>query len=66
MDAFVGYRTRLSLGGKKQSVSLQLNMRNLSDEDVFQPLRYNDTLTGVRRGLMREPRSFRVTLGLDY
>ncbi len=66
MDAFVGYRTRLALGGRKQNVTVQLNLRNLTDEDVFQPLRYNDTLTGVRRGLMREPRSFRVTFGIEY
>ena len=66
VDAFVGYRTKLKALGHDRRVLVQLNVNNVTDEDVFQPLRYNATFSGYGRGLLRSPRSFRLTTTLEY
>jgi outer membrane receptor protein involved in Fe transport len=66
MDAFLGYRRKLTgLPGKPQLL-VQLNVSNLTDEDEFMPLRYNPLMTGYARVLLLEPRKFRLTVGLEF
>jgi hypothetical protein len=38
----------------------------VTDEDVFQPLRYNLLYTGYARGLLERPRNFRFSFGMEY
>ena len=66
VDSFAGYRTRLKVAGRERKILVQLNVANVTDEDVFQPLRYNLLGTGYARGLLARPRSFRLTFGIDY
>jgi iron complex outermembrane receptor protein len=65
-DAFVGYRTRLTFAGAERKFTVQLNCYNVTDEDVFQPLRYNLLYTGYARGLLERPRNFRFSFGMEY
>jgi len=39
---------------------------NVTDEDVFPPLRYNTLFSGYARSLLKRPRNFRLTFGIDY
>ncbi|MDO8545640.1 MAG: TonB-dependent receptor plug domain-containing protein [Opitutaceae bacterium] len=66
MDAFLGYRRRLSSVAGKPQLLVQLNVSNLTDEDEFMPLRYNPLVSGYSRVLLLEPRKFRVTVGLEF
>jgi iron complex outermembrane receptor protein len=65
MDAFAGYRMPVKFAGRTRTASLQVNVRNLTNEDEWMPLRYNSTFTAYSRVLLYEPRSFRVTVDLD-
>ena len=63
-DAFAGYRTRLP--GAKLPVTLQLNVKNISNSYLSGVGRYNDNYTGVRRVYLNEPRSYRFTTTLEF
>jgi outer membrane receptor for ferric coprogen and ferric-rhodotorulic acid len=65
-DGFIGYRRTLQLGGRRSDVTVQLNIRNLTDEDEFQPLRYNATFSGYARVILVEPRQIRGTISLSF
>ena len=64
-DAFVGYPFRLP-GWPKASARVQLNGRNVFNSDLVSLARYNADFTGARRIYLREPRSWRLTLSVDY
>ncbi|WP_414662467.1 TonB-dependent receptor plug domain-containing protein [Horticoccus sp. 23ND18S-11] len=63
-DAFAGYRTRVPR--TKLPVTLQLNVKNISDSYRANIGRYNDDYTGVRRVYLNEPRSYRFTTTLEF
>ncbi len=63
-DAFAGYRTRIP--GWKIPVTLQLNVKNLSNSYLANVGRYNDNYTGIRRVYLNEPRSYRFTTTLEF
>lgn len=64
-DAFAGYPFRLPWW-PKASARVQLNGRNVFNTDLVSLARYNADFTGARRIYLREPRSWRLTLALDY
>ncbi|MES2696082.1 MAG: hypothetical protein V4773_21595, partial [Verrucomicrobiota bacterium] len=66
LDAFVGYRRKVSVGKLSSEFTLQLNVTNLTDEDELMPLRYNPNGSGYARVLLYEPRKFRLTAGLAF
>lgn len=66
VDAFVGYRRKLSVFRRNTDFSVQLNVTNLTDEDELMPLRYNPLLSGYARVLLVEPRKFRLTASLGW
>ena len=63
-DAFVGYRFRLPW--QKLPASVQLNGRNIFNSDLVSLARYNADFSGARRIYLREPRSLRFTVSVDY
>lgn len=63
-DAFAGYRTRVPRW--KLPVTLQLNVKNLTNSYRANIGRYNDDYTGVRRVYLNEPRSYRFTTTLEF
>jgi hypothetical protein len=63
-DAFVGYPFRLPWN--KLSARVQLNGRNIFNSDLVSLARYNADFSGARRIYLREPRSWRLTLAVDY
>lgn len=44
----------------------QLNVYNVGNTDVADPGRYNNSLTGLRRVYLREPRSFRLSATVEF
>ncbi|MDO8632409.1 MAG: hypothetical protein Q7R41_18150, partial [Phycisphaerales bacterium] len=66
MDAFVGYRRKISIRSFRPEFTVQLNVTNLTDEDEVMPLRYNPLFSGYARVLLFEPRKFRLTVGLAF
>ena len=66
MDAFAGYRRSIKVAGRERKFSAQLNVRNVTDEDEWMPLRYNATFNGYSRVLLYEPRSVRFTVEIDF
>ena len=65
-DALVGYTTRVSIGSRKIQCRFQLNVRNLLDETKPLIGRYNSDFSGIRRVILREPRSLRLTTTFDF
>ncbi len=63
-DAFVGYPFRLPWN--KASPRVQLNGRNIFNSDLVSLARYNADFSGARRIYLREPRSWRLTMSVDY
>jgi outer membrane receptor protein involved in Fe transport len=63
-DAFAGYRTRVPR--TKIPVTLQLNVKNISNSYLAIVGRYNDDYTGVRRVYLNEPRSYRLTTTMEF
>lgn len=63
-DAFAGYRFKAP--GLKIPVTVQLNVKNISNSYLANIGRYNDTYTGVRRVYLTEPRSYRLTTTLEF
>ena len=64
VDAFAGYRMRVPR--TKIPLTLQLNVKNLSNSYLVTIGRYNDTYTGIRRVYLNEPRSYRFTTTLEF
>ncbi len=63
-DAFATYRTkvpRLNL-----PLTLQINVRNLTNSYLANVGRYNDNYTGIRRVYLNEPRSYRFTTTVEF
>jgi hypothetical protein len=63
-DAFAGYRTRVPR--LKIPITLQLNVKNVSNSYLANIGRYNDDYTGIRRVYLNEPRSYRFTTTLEF
>lgn len=57
-DAFTGYRMRVP--GTKLPISLQLNVKNLTNSYLVGVGRYNTTYNGLLRVYLNEPRSYRL------
>jgi outer membrane receptor protein involved in Fe transport len=66
MDAFIGYRCKLSWRKTSPELTLQLNATNLTNEDEVMPLRYNPNKSGYLRVLLFEPRRLRFTASLAF
>ncbi len=66
VDAFAGYRNKLSGLPRSPEFTVQLNLSNLTDEDELMPLRYNALKSGYSRVLLPEPRRFRLSFGLTF
>ena len=64
-DAFLGYPFRLPWW-KKVGARMQLNGRNVFNSDLVSLARYNADFSGARRIYLREPRSWRLTLAVDF
>jgi hypothetical protein len=66
-NLLLGYRTRLTRDflGRRPNVSVQLNIGNLFDRDQALPGRLNDLYNGPRRVYLQEPRSFRMSFGVE-
>jgi hypothetical protein len=64
-DAFIGYPFRLPWHNRL-SARVQLNGRNIFNADLVSLARYNADFSGARRIYLREPRSWRLTLSVDY
>ena len=58
------YRLRAPWG--KGTLSLQLNVKNLSNSYLVGVGRLNDTFDGIRRIYLNEPRSYRFTTTLEF
>jgi len=67
-DLFANYR--LKVFGGRTTMTLQLNIRNLLNQNVVTSARYNlDTNTGyafLRRVYLNDPRSIRITATFDF
>ena len=63
-DAFAGYRTRVPR--TKLPLTLQLNVKNVSNSYIATVGRYNDDYTGLRRVYLNEPRSYRLTATTEF
>ena len=63
-DVFATYRTRVPR--TKIPLTLQLNVKNITNSYLVNVGRYNDNYTGVRRVYLNEPRSYRFTTTLEF
>jgi iron complex outermembrane recepter protein len=63
-DVFAGYRAKLPF--LKLPVTLQLNVKNISNSYLVGVGRYNDNYSGIRRVYLNEPRSYRFTTTLEF
>jgi outer membrane receptor protein involved in Fe transport len=63
-DAFAGYRLRLPWGNLP--VTVQLNVRNLTNSCNVTVGRYNAAYSGVSRVYLQDPRSYRLTLSTEF
>lgn len=64
VDPFVGYKFRMP--GSRALATLQLNIRNLTNSYHVTIARWNSDFSGARRIYLRDPRSWRLSLSLDY
>ncbi len=64
-DAFAGYKFRPSWMRKAQ-LTLQLNVRNLTNSYLVTTARWNADFSGPRRLYVRDPRSYRLTGTLEF
>jgi iron complex outermembrane recepter protein len=63
-DAFVAYRTRLP--GTKVPLTVQLNVKNISNSYRANTGKYNNNFTGKYRVYLAEPRAYRLTTTLEF
>jgi hypothetical protein len=63
-DAFVSYRSKLPRWNLP--LTLQLNVKNISNSYLANVGRYNDNYTGIRRIYLGEPRSYRFTTTVEF
>ncbi|MES2695439.1 MAG: TonB-dependent receptor [Verrucomicrobiota bacterium] len=63
-DLFGGYRFKIP--GLKLNATMQLNVKNITNDYLVNVGRYNDNYTGVRRIYLNEPRSWRLTTTIDF
>jgi outer membrane receptor protein involved in Fe transport len=63
-DAFVTYRTRVPR--MKIPLTLQLNVKNITNSYLVNVGRLNDNYTGIRRVYLNEPRSYRFTTTVEF
>lgn len=66
LDGFIGYRRKIALAGREREFTVQVNVRNITDESEFMPLRYNEKFSGYARVLLVEPRQIRATVSLNF
>jgi iron complex outermembrane receptor protein len=64
-NLFGGYAWRTTRWFKAQ-VRLQLNVNNVFNTDLHDPGRYASNFLGLRRVILRQPRSFRLTTTLNW
>ncbi len=65
-DAFLGYRRKVAMGRRNAELTFQLNVTNLTDEAIVQPLRYNNFRSGYSRVLLNAPRQFKLSTILTF
>ncbi|HRE84044.1 MAG TPA: TonB-dependent receptor, partial [Opitutaceae bacterium] len=65
VDAFAGYKFRTPWL-KKSQLTLQLNVRNLTNSYLVTTARWNGDFSGPRRLYVRDPRSYRLTGTLEF
>lgn len=63
-DAFTGYKFRLPWN--RAQMTLQLNIKNLTNSYLSSTARWNADFTGARRLYLREPRSWRLTATVEF
>jgi|GEM_PF-606684 len=66
VDAFISYKRKIEMGSKSANLTLQLNISNLTDEDNVRTLRFNRDRSGVARVRLSNPRTARMTVGLQF
>ncbi len=64
-DAFAGYKFRMP-GMKRAMGTVQLNVRNLTNSYLASTARWNADFSGARRIYLHDPRSYRLTLSVEY
>jgi outer membrane receptor protein involved in Fe transport len=64
-DAFTGYKFRLAWL-KRANATVQLNVKNLTNSYLATTARWNGDFSGARRLYLREPRSWRLSLTVEY
>ncbi|MDO8543358.1 MAG: TonB-dependent receptor [Opitutaceae bacterium] len=64
VDAFAGHRVRMPW--LNRPVQLQLNVRNLTNSYRVGIGRLNDSYDGLRRVYLAEPRSYRLTMTMEF
>jgi outer membrane receptor protein involved in Fe transport len=64
VDIFAGHRFRLPW--LKSRLLVQLNVRNLLNQNLSAPGRYTTDFAQVRRVYLNDPRSWRLTTSLDF
>ena len=63
-DAFIGHRLRMPW--LKLPLMVQLNVKNLTNSYLVGIGRYNDTFDGLKRVYLTEPRSYRLTMTVEF
>lgn len=63
-DAFAGYRLRIP--GTKVPMTVQLNVRNLTNSYLVGVGRYNTAYDGLLRVYLNEPRSYRLSTTVEF
>lgn len=64
LDGFTGYKFRLPWN--RAQMTLQLNVKNLTNSYLASVARYNSNFSGPRRLYLREPRSYRLTATVEF
>lgn len=63
-DVFVGYRSRMKW--MKAQYNVQLNVNNVTNSYLVGVGRYNSNYTGLYRVYLNAPRSYRMTVALEF
>lgn len=66
MDVFAGYRRKISISQFKPELTLQVNVTNMTGEDVVVPMRYNALKSGYTQVHLQEPRRVRLSIGAGF